>query len=44
MDRGSLAGLSPWGRKEADTTEQLKHNAQDSNTHFAQGKIEAPCS
>ena len=25
MDRGSLAGLSLWGRKEADTTEQLKH-------------------
>ena len=23
MDRGALAGHSPWGRKESDTTEQL---------------------
>ena len=24
MDRGSLVGCSPWGRKESDMTEQLK--------------------
>ena len=23
MDRGSLVGYSPWGRKDLDTTEQL---------------------
>ena len=24
--QGSLAGCSPWGRKESDTTEQLNNN------------------
>ena len=24
-EQGSLAGLSPWGHKESDTTEQLAH-------------------
>ena len=27
MDRGALAGYSPWGRKKSDRTEQL-HTAQ----------------
>ena len=25
MDRGALEGYSPWGRKQSDTTEQLRH-------------------
>ena len=25
MDRGSLVGYTPWGRKELNTTEQLTH-------------------
>ena len=26
MDRGVWQATSPWGRKESDTTEQLKHS------------------
>ena len=29
----SLAGYSPWGRKELDTTEQLKHTHTHTHTH-----------
>ena len=30
----SLAGYSPWGRKESDTTEQLTHTHQLMNPSF----------
>ena len=29
----SLAGYSPWGRKELDTTEQLTHTCTHTHTH-----------
>ena len=32
MDRGSLAGYSPWGHKESDTTEQLKLTSYTQNS------------
>ena len=37
--RRSLAGYSPWGHKESDTTEQLTHTLK-SLVYLAQGKDE----
>ena len=33
-------GYSPWGRKESDTTEGLKHTHTHTNTHVLSGKKE----
>ena len=30
MDRRALAGYSPWGHKDSDTTERLKNNNKKS--------------
>ena len=33
MDRGALAGCSPWGRKESDMTERLSTHTHKINMH-----------
>ena len=38
--RSSLVGYSPWGRKESDTTEWLKHTHTHTHTHVLSGKKE----
>ena len=34
MDKKSLAGYSPWVRKESDTTERLTHTHTHTHTHM----------